>query len=39
MVAMIRAGETGGFLDSALDRIATNFEKDANLRGEDQGAR
>src|SRR5262249_16719647 len=29
MVAMIRAGETGGFLDSALDRVATNFEKDA----------
>ena len=32
MVAMIRAGETGGFLDSALDRIATTFEKDSNLR-------
>jgi type IV pilus assembly protein PilC len=32
MVAMINAGETGGFLDSALDRIASSFEKDANLR-------
>ncbi len=32
MVSMVRSGETGGFLDSALDRIATNFEKEANLR-------
>jgi type IV pilus assembly protein PilC len=32
MVAMIRTGETGGFLDSALDRIASTFEKDSNLR-------
>jgi type IV pilus assembly protein PilC len=38
MVAMIRAGETGGFLDSALDRIATNFEKDAALRGKIKSA-
>ncbi len=38
MVAMIRAGETGGFLDSALDRIATNFEKDAQLRGKIKSA-
>ncbi|GGM41679.1 type II secretion system F family protein [Dactylosporangium sucinum] len=38
MVAMIRAGETGGFLDSALDRIATNFEKDATLRGKIKSA-
>jgi type IV pilus assembly protein PilC len=38
MVAMIRAGETGGFLDGALDRIATNFEKDAALRGKIKGA-
>ncbi|MET7424675.1 type II secretion system F family protein [Dactylosporangium sp. NPDC005555] len=38
MVAMIRAGETGGFLDSALDRIATNFEKDAHLRGKIKSA-
>jgi type IV pilus assembly protein PilC len=32
MVAMIAAGEAGGFLDDALDRIAANLEKDANLR-------
>ena len=38
MVAMIRAGETGGFLDNALDRIATNFEKDAHLRGKIKSA-
>ncbi|MFC5001664.1 type II secretion system F family protein [Dactylosporangium cerinum] len=38
MVAMIRAGETGGFLDSALDRIATNFEKDTHLRGKIKSA-
>jgi type IV pilus assembly protein PilC len=38
MVAMIRAGETGGFLDSALDRIAMNFEKDAHLRGKIKSA-
>ena len=38
MVAMIRAGETGGFLDDALERIATTFEKDAALRGKIKGA-
>jgi type IV pilus assembly protein PilC len=38
MVAMIAAGETGGFLDGALDRIATNFEKDANLRAKIKSA-
>ncbi len=38
MVAMIRAGETGGFLDGALERIATNFEKDAALRGKIKSA-
>jgi type IV pilus assembly protein PilC len=38
MVAMIRAGETGGFLDSALDRVATNFEKDSNLRAQIKSA-
>ena len=38
MVAMIRAGETGGFLDSALDRVATNLEKDANLRAKIKSA-
>lgn len=38
MVAMIRAGETGGFLDAALEQIATNMEKDAALRGKIKGA-
>ena len=38
MVAMIRAGETGGFLDGALERIAGNFEKDAALRGKIKSA-
>ena len=38
MVAMIRAGETGGFLDGALDRIANNLEKDANLRAKIKSA-
>jgi len=32
MISMVRAGEAGGFLDSALDAIATNFEKESNLR-------
>ncbi|CAN5229082.1 type II secretion system F family protein [soil metagenome] len=32
MINMVRAGETGGFLDSALDSIAENFEKEAKLR-------
>ncbi len=38
MIAMIEAGETGGFLDKALDRIAMNFEKDANLRAKIKSA-
>jgi type IV pilus assembly protein PilC len=38
MVAMIRAGETGGFLDGALERIATNFEKETALRGKIKSA-
>jgi type IV pilus assembly protein PilC len=32
MISMVRAGEAGGFLDSALDSLADNFEKEANLR-------
>jgi type IV pilus assembly protein PilC len=32
MISMVRAGEAGGFLDSALDAMAENFEKEANLR-------
>jgi type IV pilus assembly protein PilC len=38
MIAMIAAGETGGFLDQALERIAVNFEKDANLRAKIKSA-
>jgi type IV pilus assembly protein PilC len=33
MINMVRAGETGGFLDAALEAIATNFEKEVKLRG------
>ncbi|MDJ0376028.1 type II secretion system F family protein [Cryobacterium sp. PH31-L1] len=33
MVNMVRAGETGGFLDRALGSIAENFEKEVKLRG------
>jgi type IV pilus assembly protein PilC len=32
MINMIRAGETGGFLDAALASVATNFEKESKLR-------
>lgn len=32
MVSMIRAGETGGFLEGSLEALATNFEKEAKLR-------
>jgi type IV pilus assembly protein PilC len=32
MINMIRAGETGGFLDTALASVATNFEKESKLR-------
>ena len=38
MIAMVAAGETGGFLDQALDRVAVNFEKDAQLRGKIKAA-
>jgi type IV pilus assembly protein PilC len=38
MVNMIRAGETGGFLDDALDRIARMYEADANLRAKIKSA-
>jgi type IV pilus assembly protein PilC len=31
-VAMVRAGETGGNLDGALERVADQLEKDDNLR-------
>lgn len=32
MINMVRAGEVGGFLDTALDSVALNFEKEAKLR-------
>jgi len=32
MINMIRAGETGGFLEKALDSLAINYEKEAKLR-------
>jgi len=31
MIHLIRAGETGGFLDKALDSVATNMETDVKL--------
>jgi type IV pilus assembly protein PilC len=33
MVNMVKAGEAGGFLDGALESVATNFEKEVKLRG------
>jgi type IV pilus assembly protein PilC len=38
MVHMIRAGETGGFLDQSLVGIAQNFEADVKLRDEIKSA-
>jgi type IV pilus assembly protein PilC len=38
MVNMIKAGETGGFLDEALSRIAKMYESDANLRAKIKSA-
>lgn len=38
MVHMVRAGETGGFLDQALDGVAANFEADVKLRDEIKSA-
>lgn len=32
MINMIKAGEAGGFLDHALESVATNFEKEVKLR-------
>ena len=32
MVSMLRAGEAGGFLDIALNAVATTFEKEAKLK-------
>jgi type IV pilus assembly protein PilC len=38
MVSMVRAGETGGFLDVAMRQIADNFEADVRLRGKIKAA-
>jgi type IV pilus assembly protein PilC len=38
MINMIKAGETGGFLDDALARIAKMYEADANLRAKIKSA-
>jgi type IV pilus assembly protein PilC len=38
MIAMIRAGETGGMIDSALEQIADSLEKDSALRGKIKSA-
>ncbi len=38
MVNMIGAGETGGFLDDSLDRIAKMYESDAALRAKIKSA-
>ncbi len=32
MINMIRAGETGGFLEGALESLAENYEKESKLR-------
>lgn len=32
MIHLVRAGETGGFLDQSLESVATTFEKDVKLR-------
>ena len=38
MIAMIRAGETGGMIDRALEQIAASLEKDTALRGKIKSA-
>lgn len=38
MVNMIRAGEAGGFLDDALDRVARMYEADSNLQAKIKSA-
>lgn len=38
MISMIKAGETGGFLDGALDRVARMYEADAKLRAKIKSA-
>jgi type IV pilus assembly protein PilC len=38
MVSMVRAGETGGFLDLAMRQIAENFEAEVKLRSKVKSA-
>jgi type IV pilus assembly protein PilC len=38
MINMIRAGETGGFLEGALESLAVNYEKEAKLRSQIKSA-
>lgn len=38
MVHLIRAGETGGFLDRSLQMVADNFEAETKLRGKVKAA-
>ncbi len=38
LVHMVEAGETGGILDSVLDRMAQHFDKEYSLRQKVQGA-
>jgi type IV pilus assembly protein PilC len=38
MIAMIRAGETGGMIDRALEQIAASLEKDTALRSKIKSA-
>ena len=38
MFHMVRAGETGGFLDRALERVATVLEAESKLRSKIRGA-
>jgi type IV pilus assembly protein PilC len=38
MVNMVRAGEVGGFLDSVMLQLATNFESEVRLRGKVKSA-
>ncbi|MET3767533.1 type IV pilus assembly protein PilC [Marisediminicola sp. UYEF4] len=33
MINLVRAGETGGFLEGSLESIADNYEKEVKLRG------
>jgi type IV pilus assembly protein PilC len=38
MINMVRAGEVGGFLDSVMLQLATNFESEVKLRGKVKSA-